>query len=566
MSGRIPRYFIDDLLARVDIVDLIDAHVPLKKTGTNFVARCPFHSEKTPSFSVSRNKQLFHCFGCGVSGNAIGFLMDFSHLDFVEAVEDLATFTGVDVPREANHHSSTTQKNENISDHYQLLEQVAAFYVKSLRTDEAGKKAVNYLKSRGVNDDCAKEFMLGYAPDEWQALANRFDQNQLVQTGMLIEKDGRTYDRFRGRVMYPIRDKRGRIVGFGGRVLDDSLPKYLNSPETAVFHKGKEVYGLYELLRKDGKPKKILIVEGYMDVIALAGYGIHYAVATLGTATSQAHLDLLFRFSSELVFCFDGDNAGREAAWRAMEATFSVLKEGRQIRILLLPGQHDPDSMVREEGGEKFGLRVQQSQPLSDYFFNALSSELNLNEMEGRSQLINKAKPYLEKLPQGVFREMMFARLKELTRSSDLDVSEKSARLAQKPINNKSQANRLLPLPLPRRVMALLIQHPQLINKVEQKEIIWDGLEFPGLQLFKDILTDVLEEKPANTAILLEHYRNHPNEKTVKILASLALFPQDQKVDAEWVENEFSNGFENLLVQARKEGDFQKLVAKNKKH
>jgi DNA primase len=566
MSGRIPRYFIDDLLARVDIVDLIDAHVPLKKTGTNFVARCPFHSEKTPSFSVSRNKQLFHCFGCGVSGNAIGFLMDFSHLDFVEAVEDLATFAGVDVPREANHHSSTTQKKENISDHYQLLEQVADFYVKSLRTDEAGKKAVNYLKSRGVNDDCAKEFMLGYAPDEWQALANRFDQNQLVQTGMLIEKDGRTYDRFRGRVMYPIRDKRGRIVGFGGRVLDDSLPKYLNSPETAVFHKGKEVYGLYELLRKDGKPKKILIVEGYMDVIALAGYGIHYAVATLGTATSQAHLDLLFRFSSELVFCFDGDNAGREAAWRAMEATFSVLKEGRQIRILLLPGQHDPDSMVREEGGEKFGLRVQQSQPLSDYFFNALSSELNLNEMEGRSQLINKAKPYLEKLPQGVFREMMFARLKELTRSSDLDVSEKSARLAQKPINNKSQANRLLPLPLPRRVMALLIQHPQLINKVEQKEIIWDGLEFPGLQLFKDILTDVLEEKPANTAILLEHYRNHPNEKTVKILASLALFPQDQKVDAEWVENEFSNGFENLLVQARKEGDFQKLVAKNKKH
>ncbi|NOS74610.1 MAG: DNA primase [Methyloglobulus sp.] len=566
MSGRIPRYFIDDLLARIDIVDLIDAHVPLKKTGTNFVARCPFHSEKTPSFSVSRNKQLFHCFGCGVSGNAIGFLMDFSHLDFVEAVEDLATFAGVDVPREASDHPNSAPKKENVSDHYLLLEQVAAFYVESLRTNEAGKKAVNYLKSRGIDDDCAKEFMLGYAPDEWQALANRFDQHQLIQTGMLIDKDGRAYDRFRGRIMYPIRDKRGRIVGFGGRVLDDSLPKYLNSPETSVFHKGKEVYGLYELLRKDGKPKRILIVEGYMDVIALAGYGIHNAVATLGTATSQAHLDLLFRFSSELVFCFDGDNAGRVAAWRAMEATFSALKEGRQIRILLLPGQHDPDSMVREEGGEKFGMRVQQSQPLSDYFFSTLSSELNLNEMEGRSQLINKAKPYLEKLPQGVFREMMFARLNELTRSSGLDVSVKSARLAQKPISNKSQANRPLPLTLARRVMALLIQHPQLIVKVEQKEIIWEGLEFPGLQLFKDILTDVLEEKPANTAILLEHYRNHPNEKTVKVLASLALFPQDQKVDAEWVENEFSNGFENLLVQARKEADFQKLLAKNKKH
>ena len=563
MSGRIPKHFIDDLLTRVDIVDLIDSHVPLKKTGANYVARCPFHTEKTPSFSVNRNKQFFHCFGCAASGNAIGFLMDFSHLDFIEAVEDLATFAGVEVIREASDFKGTQQKPENISDQYQLLEQVVDYYVLSLRTSEAGKKAVNYLKSRGIDDELAKAFMLGFAPDEWHALTNRFDKQQLIQTGMLIEKDGKVYDRFRGRVMYPIRDKRGRIVGFGGRVLDDSLPKYLNSPETAIFHKGKEVYGLFELLRNNGKPKRILIVEGYMDVIALAGCGIHYAVATLGTATSQAHLDLLFRFSSELVFCFDGDNAGREAAWRAMEPAFSALKDGRQVRIMLLPQQHDPDSLVREEGAEKFSERVRQSQPLSDYFFNTLSNELNLDELEGRSQLMNKAKPYLEKLPQGIFRDMMFAKLNEMARSIKRVDSEKSARLGQRPITTKYQDKRILPLP--RRILALLIQHPELIYKVEEKEIIWEALEFPGIQLFKDILASVLEKKPANTAVLLEQYRSHPNEKIVKTLATLELFPQDQDVDAVWVENEFSNGFENLLTQAKKEADFQKLLAKDKK-
>lgn len=562
MSGRIPRYFIDDLLARVDIVDLIDSHVPLKKTGANYVARCPFHTEKTPSFSVNRNKQFFHCFGCGASGNAIGFLMDFSHLDFVEAVEDLATFAGVEVPREATDFQGTSPKKESVTDHYQLLEQVAAFYVDCLRTHEAGKKAVVYLKVRGVTDDCARAFMIGYAPDEWQALANRFDQKQLIQTGLLIDKDGRAYDRFRGRVMYPIRDKRGRIVGFGGRVLDDSLPKYLNSPETPVFQKGKEVYGLFELLRNNSKPKKILIVEGYMDVIALAGNEIHYAVATLGTATSQAHLDLLFRFSSELVFCFDGDKAGREAAWRAMEPAFSALKEGRQVRIMLLPQNHDPDSLVREEGAESFNGRVQQSQPLSDYFFSTLAGGLNLTELEGRSQVINKAKPYLERLPPSVFRDMMFARLKELTQSDLLDVSGNPARLNPKSTSNKQRESRLPSLP--QLIIALLVQHPELINKVEQKEIIWDGLEFSGVQLFRDILAVVLETKPANTAVLLEYYRNHPNEKVLKDLASLSLLASGQSVETEGVEKEFSDALDRLLAQAS-EACIDRLLIKNKK-
>jgi DNA primase len=562
VTGRIPRYFIDDLLARVDIVDLIEKHVPLKKTGANFIARCPFHTEKTPSFSVNRKKQFFHCFGCGATGNAIGFLMDFNHLDFVEAVEDLATFAGLEVPRETAETSGKYLKTELVSDYYQILEQVAAYYVQCLRADQAGKKAVSYLKSRGVNDNLAKDFMLGFAPDEWRALSNHFDKNQLVQTGMLIEKEGKVYDRFRGRLMFPIRDKRGRIVGFGGRVLDDALPKYLNSPETSIFHKGKEVYGLYELLRKDSKPKRILVVEGYLDVIALAGKGIHYAVATLGTATSQAHLDLLFRFSSELVFCFDGDNAGRVAAWRAMEPAFGSLKDGRQIRILLLPQNHDPDSLVREQGAENFEKQIMQSQALSDYFFSQLSVGLKLNEMEGRSQLINKAKPYLEKLAQGVFREMMFAKLKELTRLNNLDDLANSATLSRKPKIGSQQKNQLLPLP--RRVIALLVQNPQLIAKVEQKQINWDILGFQGVFLFKEILGSLLENKPSNTALLLEYYRNHPNEKVIKSLASLNLFEKDLKIDSDLIENEFNDALDKLLEQAQREADYQKLVTKRK--
>lgn len=559
ISGRIPKHFINDLLARVDIVDLIDAHVPLKKSGTNHTARCPFHSEKTPSFSVNRNKQFFHCFGCGVSGNAIGFLMDFNHLDFVEAVEDLATFAGVEVPREHVDFQNPSTDKAPADHQYKLLNHVAQYFEQQLRKSDAGKKAVIYLKARGVNAQLAKDFMIGYSPDEWQTLANQFDQSQLIQTGMVISKDGKTYDRFRGRIMYPIRDKRGRVVGFGGRVLDDSLPKYLNSPETDIFHKSKEVYGLYELLRKDSKVKKILIVEGYMDVIALAAHGINNAVATLGTATSQAHLDLLFRFSSELIFCFDGDNAGQNAAWKAMDPAFSALKDGRQVRIMLLPPQHDPDSLVHEEGVMQFERRIQNSLPLSDYFFNALTANLNLNETEAKSQLINKAKPYLEKLPESTFRDLMFAKLNTLASVDILKDRQKSTRLPKKPIVGSNQNNRVLPLP--RRVLALLIQNPDLIGIIET-DIVWAELEFPGLALFKTIFTDIVEKKPANTAVLLEAYRNLPNEKIVKTLATLNLFPHDQNVNTSWIENEFRNGFENLLVQAKKEAFFRKLVAK----
>jgi DNA primase len=566
MSGRIPREFIDDLLVRVDIVDLIDSHVPLKKTGNNFVARCPFHAEKTPSFSVNRKKQFFHCFGCGASGNAISFLMDFGHLDFVEAVEDLAGFAGVEVPRESIEYQPAGQKKEDLSGLYVLMEQVAAFYVEQLRTSGEGKIAVEYLKNRGVSGDCASNFMLGYAADEWKALTSRFNPKLLLEAGLLVDKEdgGQPYDRFRGRLMFPIRDKRARIIGFGGRVLDNSLPKYLNSPETSLFHKGKEVYGLYELLEKNAKPQRILIVEGYMDVIALAQFGIHYAVAALGTAASQTHLDLLFRFSSELVFCFDGDKAGRDAAWRAMEPAFSCLKDGRQIRIMLLPQNHDPDSLVREEGVDGFVGRVQAAETLSEYFFGHFSKELNLSEMEGRAQLINKAKPYLEKLPESVFKEMMFARLKELSGWAGLDVLENAATLASKQVSRQhSKTVRKQPqdkgrLSSAHVAIALLVQNPRLAELVEQRDIDWGGLEFSGADLFKKILQTIADKNPASQAVLLEYYRGHLDEKSIKALALLDLQVSDDKIDAV-----FCDALDRLLMQAR-ETVWARLLDKSK--
>lgn len=543
-GGRIPRTFIDDLLARVDLVDLIDTHVPLKKTGANYVARCPFHTEKTPSFSVNRNKQFYHCFGCGVSGNAISFLMDFNHLDFVEAVEDLATFAGLEVPREAFEKTDPGNKGD-LTLLYRTMEQAAAFYMEQLNTHPEGKKARGYLQNRGVSGEVITEYLLGYAPSAWKKLLERFD-SQLLQTCGLLgrNEEGDLYGRFRGRVIFPIRDKRGRVIGFGGRILDDSLPKYLNSPETPLFQKGREVYGLHELLQKNSKPKRILVVEGYMDVIALAQFGIHYAVATLGTATSQAHLELLFRFTGEVVLCFDGDKAGREAAWRAMEPAFPCLRDGRQVRIMLLPQNEDPDSLIRKEGETGFDNRLRAAETLSNYFFNQLSSELSLSKLEDRAQLVNKAKPYLDKLPQSVFREMMFARLKELTDYRSLDVSENAAKLkrkyGRKPLQEKGRPSSA------RTALALLVQNPRLTELIEQKEIDWNELDFPGVELFKDILHEVLANKPANAGALLEIFREKPEEKSVKALALLPLL-----VPPDGLEAEFSDALERLLAQSR---------------
>ena len=395
MSGRIPRQFIDDLLVRVDIVDIIDSHVPLKKTGSNYTARCPFHNEKSPSFNVNRNKQFYHCFGCGAGGNVISFLIEFNHLSFVEAIEELATFAGVEIPYENQTNFEPEAKNK-LLDLQQLMAQVATFYVEQLKTHVQKNIAIDYLKGRGVQGVIARDFMIGYAPDGWQILSPHFKNTELLcEAGMLAFKNDMYYDRFRQRIMFPIRNKRGHVIGFGGRVLDDTQqPKYLNSPETPLFHKSNEVYGLYELLKKNSKPSRILIVEGYMDVVTLAQFGIDYAVAALGTNLTATQLQLLFRSTSEVILCFDGDKAGQDAAWKAMDAVFSVLNDNRQVRVLLLPSEHDPDSLLRSEGVKTFAQRIENAEMVSSYFFNHFTKKLDLNSIEGRAKLAHQAKPF----------------------------------------------------------------------------------------------------------------------------------------------------------------------------
>ncbi len=557
MSGRIPREFIDDLLVRVDIVDLIDSHVPLKKAGSSYVARCPFHSEKSPSFSVNRKKQFYHCFGCGAGGNAISFLMAFNHLDFVEAIEDLAGFVGIEVPREAVEYR---QQKQDYSALYSILEQAAVFYVEQLRNNPEGVAAVEYLKRRGLSGDIAREFSLGYAPNEWDSLASRFEHKLLVDAGLLISKDdGGGYDRFRGRLMFPIRDKRKRIIGFGARVLDDSLPKYLNSPETSVFSKGRELYGLSELLEKDSKPKRILIVEGYMDVLALAQFGIFYSVAALGTATSKIHLDLLFRFTSEIIFCFDGDAAGKKAAWKAVQEAFPSLKDGRQVRIIFLPEGYDPDSLIREQGIAGFEEQIEGAEALSDYFFGYLSRDINLDTVEGQSALMSNARPYIEKIPAGFFREMMFGRLSGEGVGGALDISKKPAMLNESLIPrqmiSKGKKSKASPV---RIVVAHLLQSPQLIDVFEQRELDLSTMSFPGLDVLKDVLLAIEEIKPSSSAVLMEYFRGTANEKVVNTLINWDFFILSKGVEAEFL------GAVDLMLLQAEESQLNELLTRER--
>ena len=556
MSGRIPQEFINDLLVRVDIVDLIDSHVPLKKTGSNFVARCPFHTEKTPSFSVSRKKQFFYCFGCGASGNAISFLMDYSHLDFIEAVEDLAAFAGVQVPRES-FVAQAGQKQDDAAELYRVMEQAASFYVEQLKIGVGRDKAVGYLKSRGVTGAIAKAYRVGYAPEGWSGLKDRFDQKALVAAGLLVTReDGASYDRFRGRIMFPIRDKRARVVGFGARVLDDSLPKYLNSPETPIFSKGKEVYGLYELLERNARPERIIVVEGYMDVVALAQYGIQHAVAALGTATSKAHFELLFRFASEVVFCFDGDKAGRQAAWRAVETAFPCLKDGRRVRIMVLPDGHDPDSLVRAEGVDGFLARVAEAGALSDYFFERLLSDTGIDDLEARAQLLHESRKYLDQLPVGEFRAMMFEELGRLVGRNKLDDLEIAATLntGRRALRARGEGRRLS---LAQFVIALLLHNPELIDVIEQKDIDWEELELSGYEAFSNFIQLLLERRPQNASVALELFRGGKEEQWVKKLAFT-----DLSIPGEGLRAELSDALDRLMAQAWKDGVAKLLTKK----
>lgn len=538
MSGSIPREFIDDLLFRVDIVDLIESHLPLKKSGSNFFARCPFHTEKSPSFSVNRDKQFYHCFGCGVGGNAISFLMAFNHLEFVEAVTDLAGFAGLEVPVTKHQHQA---KKHDFTALYSLLEQVAQFYSEQLK-QASGVKAVAYLKKRGLSGEIAKEFSLGYAPKQWDFLSSRFDVKLLINAGMVVKKPDKQYDFFRGRLVFPIRDRRNRIVGFGGRVLDDSAPKYLNSPETAIFSKKKELYGLAELLKKHPMPARIVVVEGYMDVLALAQFDIHYSVAALGTATSKTHLDLLFRFTAELVFCFDADAAGQKAAWRAMETSFACLRDGRQVKIMVLPQGHDPDSLLHSEGVAVFEQRLQDAQVLSDYFIEAIGEKVDLATIEGRSQLLAQAKPQVEKMPSGFFREMMIARLRELTGISvDFAEPNQTSKAGYKNVIAQPKAKHRSLLSV---VIARLLQNPQLIDTFEQFKVNWRQFDFPGQETLLEVSNTISQAKPKTAAIVAEYFRGSEHEKTINVLLNW-----DFVIRQDGVEAEFSDALNKLLKQ-----------------
>lgn len=417
MAGLIPQSFIDDLLDRVDIVDVVNSRVKLKRSGKNYAACCPFHEEKSPSFTVSPEKQFFYCFGCGASGNSLGFIMDYERLSFPEAVESLAHVAGLEVPREVQTEAQTKREQEKKSI-YTLLDRADQFYRAQLRYHPSKHLAVDYLKRRGLDGKTAKAYNIGFAPPGWDNLLKALgeteeDKRLLIEGGMLIHQpqDNKLYDRFRHRVIFPIRDTRGRVIGFGGRVLGDDKPKYLNSPETPVFHKGQELYGLYEARLAYRDLPRLLVVEGYMDVVSLAQFGIGYGVATLGTACGPDHLERAFKHTNEVVFCFDGDKAGRTAALRALDACLESMQDGRTVKFLFLPEGEDPDTLVRSIGADKFERMIELAVPLEDYLFDAVSEGLNLRTMDGRASFSRRAAPLIHRLPKGVFRELMFESL-----------------------------------------------------------------------------------------------------------------------------------------------------------
>src|SRR6267378_1607155 len=420
MTGRIPDSFLDDLVVRSDIVEVIGARVPLKKAGREFKACCPFHNEKSPSFWVSPDKQFYHCFGCGAHGTVIGFLMQYEKMEFLEAVADLAQRAGLELPREAQ-----APRDPGAADLHDVMSLAARFFEQNLADNE---RARTYVAARGIDAKTSSDFVLGYAPDAWDTLLKRFgthdeERRRLLQVGLIVERSGGGeranggegaagfYDRFRDRLMFPIRDSRGRVIGFGGRVIDQGEPKYLNSPESPLFHKGRELYGLYEARQARRDFKRLMIVEGYMDVVRLHQAGITYAVATLGTATTQEHLNKIFRLTSEVVFCFDGDRAGRQAAWRALENSLGQARDGRELKFMFLPEGHDPDSLVAEEGSEAFENRLNTALPMSEYLIQHLMTQVDLNHIDGRAKLKALAAPLFARMPEGIYREMLADRL-----------------------------------------------------------------------------------------------------------------------------------------------------------
>ncbi len=538
MKGLIPQHFIDELLARVDIVEVVDRRVPLKKTGQNYTARCPFHDEKTPSFSVNPDKQFYYCFGCGAGGNAIGFLMEYERLEFPQAVDTLATVAGLEVPRERVENPEKAGKRKDL---HALMAQCAEHYAKQLKTHTDSQRAKDYLKHRGLTGEIAKAFQIGFAPPGWDILLQALGSDEqtkqlLIDAGMLISGDNKLYDRFRDRIMFPILDNRGQVIAFGGRVLGDDKPKYLNSPETEIFHKGRELYGLYQARKAVRNLERLIIVEGYMDVVALAQHGIPYAVATLGTATSEDHLRKVFRYCPEVVFCFDGDEAGRKAARRALETVLPVMEDGRQARFLFMPEGEDPDTQVRAIGTSRFEQQVLNATPLEDYFFAAMSEGVNTDSLEGKARVSKRAAPLIQLLPPGVYRELMMEALSQRTGLSSNALQnilqhnppqesrppEPATRETVEAKPKKHVAT--TPLPSSKRdtllyMISLLLLHPSAAPALQDKQ--WPELDSPYKATLDAILALLAKRPESSTAMLLGHWQGQAEGEVLTQALSL---------------------------------------------
>ena len=551
MAGRITRQFIDDLLARADIVEIVESRVPLKKAGKNYQACCPFHNEKSPSFTVSQDKQFYHCFGCGEHGNAISFLMEFDRLEFVDAIEELASHCGMEVVREENNATPAEQRQQQKiyqqkQDDYELMNQISRFYQQQLKVASDKQTAIDYLKGRGLSGEVVKRFGIGYISNAWDGLMKVFSANgnanqQLIDLGMAIQGDkNRPYDRFRGRIMFPIRDKRGRVIGFGGRVLGDEKPKYLNSPETRIYHKGQELYGLYEAKQANKNLEKLVVVEGYMDVVALAQHGVDYAVASLGTATTPEQLQTMFRTVREVICCYDGDRAGRDAAWRAMENALPLIRDGFSLKFVFVPDGEDPDTLIRDKGQQAFELFLDQAMPLSKFLFEQLMAQVDMNTLEGRAALVESFQPYLLKMPDSVLKDAI---INDIANNFGTGSEQFLAKIA-KNNNNISQvkkpksSTKITPV---RLAIALLLEHPHIVNELGDISVL-APLNVPGVDLLLELLTMCQQKQGIKTAQLLEYFRDKPQGKQ---LAKLMCW--EHHITAEAAADVFLDSIEKLL-------------------
>jgi len=551
MAGRITRQFIDDLLARADIVEVVESRVPLKKAGKNYQACCPFHNEKSPSFTVSQDKQFYHCFGCGEHGNAISFLMEFDRLEFVDAIEELASHCGMEVVREENNASPAEQRQQQKNqqqkqDDYELMNLISRFYQQQLKVASDKETAIDYLKGRGLSGEVVKRFGIGYISGAWDTMMKAFSAHgqanqQLVDLGMAIQSDkNRLYDRFRGRIMFPIRDKRGRVLGFGGRVLGDEKPKYLNSPETRIYHKGQELYGLFEAKQANKTLERLVVVEGYMDVVALAQHGVDYAVASLGTATTPEQLQTMFRTVKEVICCYDGDRAGRDAAWRAMENALPLIRDGFSLKFVFVPDGEDPDSLIRDKGQQAFEKFLDEAMPLSKFLFEQLMSQVDMNSLEGRAALVESFQPYLAKLPDSVLKDAI---INEIANNFGTGSEQFLAK-----INKNSSANNKVKKPKSstkitpvRLAIALLLEHPHIVNELGDISVL-APLNVPGVDLLTQLLS-LCQQKPGiKTAQLLEYFRDTAQGKQ---LAKLMCW--DHHITADAAADVFLDSIEKLL-------------------